>query len=202
MASDFHTHFSRPGINFLRSATLPATGELTSLELHPWHLPERFIPATIPQAEFLSAFTALGEIGLDRLRGPELAVQQKYLYEFFSLAADTDKPVVLHIVRCFPELLQSLKAFNLKVMLHGFRSSPELLDELWKRNITVSFSPTVTASIELMQKLKNPAGPFGFESDDRLDTDVRQVIERTAAATGLQNLEQITDQYFADFTGI
>ena len=60
------------------SAKSPADNVYTSLEYHPWHLPET--ASALPEAfDDLNNFTALGEIGLDRLRGPALDVQKQYL---------------------------------------------------------------------------------------------------------------------------
>ncbi|MBE6390204.1 MAG: hypothetical protein E7043_08550 [Lentisphaerae bacterium] len=202
MASDFHSHFPREGMYFLRSGKTPVAGELTSLEFHPWFLPDEFVPEILPSPEFLSRFCALGEIGLDKLRGPQMEIQQKYLYSLLALASDTGKPVVIHAVRSFAEVFRMLKHFNLKVMFHGFRSSPEMLDELWKRNFTVSFHPSVAKKMEIMLKLKNPSGAFGFESDNEPDMDIRNIIKEISEALSLPLLEQITDQNFADFTGI
>ena len=197
MASDFHTHhLPPPGVRALHSGSSALDGVFNSLELHPWHLPERFAP---PEglAEQLRNFDALGEIGLDRLRGPRLPVQREFLRAYLSLARELDLPVVLHVVRCFPEVMAMLKTCPLRVMIHGFRGSPELLDELWKRGYTVSFHHAALDKPELRQKLLHPAGPFGFESDDDAALTVTDILARCP----LKNAEGMTDQYFADFLG-
>lgn len=198
MASDFHTHhLPSPGIRALHSGDEALDGVFNSLELHPWHLAETFSPQENLAAR-LRDFDALGEIGLDRLRGPALPVQQKFLRAYLSLARELDLPVVLHVVRCFPEVMAMLDGCPLRVMIHGFRGSPELLDELWKRGYTVSFHCSALDKPELRSKLLHPSGAFGFESDDDPAVSVRDLL----AKCPLRNAEAITDQYFSDFLRI
>ena len=198
MASDFHTHhLPPPGVRALHSGVEPLDRVFNSLELHPWHLPKNFAPQA-GLAERLRGFDALGEVGLDRLRGPELPVQQEFLRTYLSLARELDLPVVLHVVRCFPEVMAMLKTCPLRVMIHGFRGSPELLDELWKRGYTVSFHHAALDKPELRQKLLHPAGSFGFESDDDPTVSVSELLERCP----LRGAEALTDQHFADFLRI
>ncbi len=201
MASDFHTHHlpSDTGVRVLLSATEKHPGTLTSLEIHPWHLPEKYTPGFYRITEKIAHFQALGEVGLDKLRGPDLATQQKFLNEFLQIASETDKPVVFHSVRCSQEIFAMLKKFNLsRVMFHGFCGSPELLDELWKRNITVSVPEKILFRSGIVAKLAKNSGAYGFESDDSPGCDVRKVMKNS----GIRNVEAITDQYFADFLRI
>lgn len=197
MASDFHTHHRpAPGIDALISTPEYLPDAKISLQRHPWHLPETFAPQ--PElAGQLARFDALGEVGLDRTRGPELAVQQQYLRDSLRLAQELRKPVVLHVVRCFPEVFAALRPLKLRVMVHGFRGTPELLDELWRRGMTVSFHRSALDREEIRRKLRRPAGPFGFESDDDPKTTVRDLLE----TCGVPQAEERTDQYFADFLG-
>ena len=198
MASDFHTHhLPPPGVAALYSGNEPRPEVRNSLELHPWRLPETFRDQ--PElAERLRHFDALGEIGLDRLRGPALSVQREYLRQYLQLAQDRGKPVVLHVVRCFPEVLNLLKSFRLKAMVHGFRGNAELLNELWRNGITVSFHPSALKREDIRRELSRPAGPFGFESDDDPQVSICEML----AQCPLDNAEPMTDQYFADFLGV
>ena len=198
MASDFHTHhLPPPGVRALHSGTVPLDGVFNALELHPWRLPENFAPQE-GLAERLRDFDALGEIGLDRLRGPKLPVQQEFLRAYLSLACELEKPVVLHVVRSFPEIMAMLKTCPLRVMIHGFRGTPALLDELWERGYTVSFHHAALDKPDLRQKLFHPAGPFGFESDDDPTVSVCDLLAKCPQL----DAETITDQYFADFLRI
>lgn len=199
MASDFHTHNRNPDTRALVSSISPLPGKLTSLEIHPWFLPGNYDPRILPPSSCFIEAAAIGEIGLDKLRGPEFFIQQRYLQQILAMASDCHKPVVIHCVKAFDELFAILKPFTLKVMIHGFRSSPQMLDELWKRKFTVSFHPLMVNNIALMKKLQNHYGAFGFESDDLKDVDIIDLLNTAEKNSCNSGLEKITDQFFADF---
>ena len=202
MASDFHTHDQSPALRALISCKKTIPGKFTSFEFHPWLLPEKFDTRIIPEIMTLSGFAAIGEIGIDKMRGPDIAIQLQYLEKMLELAADLHKPAVIHCVKAFDELFAILKRFPVKIMFHGFRSSPQMLDELWKRNITVSFHPQMVNNEIIMKKLPAACGSFGFESDDNKENDVKKLLEIAEKTSGVKNLEAVTDQNFSDFLGI
>ena len=82
---------------------------------------------------------ALGEAGLDTLKGPSLAVQRQYLHALLALASDCGKPVVFHVVRAFPELLKEVRFFGkIPKLLHGFRGNDARREELQKAGFLLS----------------------------------------------------------------
>ena len=111
MFCDFHTHNAKPAeqvVKLLSAAELPAEplpGVFFALELHPWELPETFSGLSHAFLDQIHKADAIGEVGLDRLKGPTLDVQRLYLRAVLEAAADCRKPVVFHCVRAFPELL-------------------------------------------------------------------------------------------------
>lgn len=202
MASDFHTHNPQSIYRALISTPVVIKEKFTSMEIHPWFLPEMFDSHKIPEKIELDKFTALGEIGLDKLRGPEISIQEMFFQQLLILASECKKPVVIHCVRKYPETIKLLKPFKLKVMFHGFHSSPELLDELWGRGYTVSFHHSAVKNSKLMNKLKSATGEFGFESDNDPSVDIASIIATAEKNTRINNLEKITDQNFDNFLEI
>lgn len=199
MASDFHTHDPTSLYPALISSPQPLAGKLTSLEFHPWELPPIYSPDLLPDLEFAKRFTAIGEVGIDRLRGPDVEIQRQYFEKLLALAKELDKAVVIHCVKSYDAVFAALKRNPSRAMIHGFRSSPQILDELWKRNITVSFHPSIVNNHSLLEKLKNASGGFGFESDADPEISLPELLEQVKRQTGITNIEQITDQNFADF---
>lgn len=194
---DFHTHHlcDRPAI--LSTATVVNT-RYASWEFHPWKLPENF--SVLPEnPEYLSNFTAIGEVGLDRLRGPELAIQQQYLHAFLQLASDYNKPVIFHCVRAFPELFALLKPFSLRWAIHGFRGKVELLHQIWQKGGIVSFHHSIADNPALLAELRSPAGKFAFESDDNPDLDLENIVDMTMERSGNPDLLNLANQTFMEF---
>ena len=199
MLCDFHTHHPGKAIPELVSTPVDCDDKYTSLELHPWNLPETYSPLPETIYASLQKFNALGEIGLDRLRGPSLTIQQQYLRELLQLAADCRKPVVFHCVRAFPELFSLLKNFPCPWAIHGFRGKFELLDEIWLRGGIVSLHPSVANNMQLHSKLRVPQGKFAFESDDDPHTDLAQIIDLTMKQSGNPDLLKISYDTFMEF---
>jgi len=198
MACDFHTHKKFSAAAALYSVTEMDGRRFCSLEKHPWNLTDKFDFEPDVFAEELAPFDALGEIGLDRLRGADMTIQTGFLKKVLPIAQEMNKPVVFHIVRAWEEFFSIIKPYRVRMMVHGFRGSAELLLELWKRGITVSFHKSVINRQDIITSLSG-AGKFGFESDDDPECDVSILIESVAKATGRDGMENFTDAVFQEF---
>ena len=71
---------------------------------------------------------AFGEAGFDKLRGPSVELQRSVFAEQVKIAGENRKPLVIHCVKAWDELLAAHK--NLKPvtpwLVHGFRGKKEL----------------------------------------------------------------------------
>ena len=154
---DFHTHKKafEPGTLNLISVELADLGSLAmdnledkffSIGLHPWRLPdntdnlERDLIKLRKTLEFKKVI-AIGEAGFDRLWGPSQKVQKAYFSEIVKLAEELNKPVIVHCVRYYPELLSIKKhcARDLKILVHGYNGNVKILKQLLKHHFYVSF---------------------------------------------------------------
>ncbi len=190
---DFHTHKANPppGVTALIShpAPLPADGKLYSLELHPWALTK--IPENFRENAVMAA--AIGEIGLDRLRGPELTVQRAAFRAALEIANELRKPVVLHCVRAASELRAELKPFpELKKLLHGFRGGVRELAEWIESGFLVSLAPAA---------IRSEFAPFAdrlcLETDDGAEP-IEEIYQRAGQAFGA-TFADINARNFKDF---
>jgi len=204
MATDFHTHCPKPGARALVSCRMEEVAHypLTSLELHPWNLPGHFEPFPPGFHAALKQAAALGEIGLDRLRGPAFSVQEEYLGALLFLAEQEQKPVVLHCVRAVPELLTAVRRHpRVRRLYHGFRGKPEQLEELRRAGFYISLGFPALNNDTLFTHLKT-AGltQIGFETDDSPDP-VELLLASAAAKLGMEcaKLEAQTDATFDSF---
>lgn len=198
MASDFHTHFCRPG-----KAELVNNGKgiapLWSLSCHPWDT-EKVPDSCRSDLELCSA---LGEIGFDKSRGilayPD---EQLALFRtFLQLAVEFKKPVVIHAVGSMEYLFQEKKNFpETKMLVHGFaKHNPRLLGQLLDQGFYVSLHPSLTGDEEFRTFLKNaPSCRVGLETDDREDL----VIEDLYARMDIPGFERNADSHFREFLQI
>ncbi|KAJ3680084.1 hypothetical protein LUZ60_016362 [Juncus effusus] len=134
---------------------------IPSFGLHPWYVAER----SPNWFDSLNGFfldtpcAAVGEIGLDKGShgktiefGEQVEVFQKQL----ELAKELKRPVSVHCVRAFGDLLEILKKtgpFPEGIILHSYMGSKEMISELSNLGSYFSFSGFLTSMKE--QKAKN-----------------------------------------------
>ena len=129
---DFHTH-RLDAVQALISVSpkefSPQPGQYYSVGFHPW-LPLETLSeddfALLEQCARHPQVLAVGETGMDSLRGSDLNVQETVFVRHLRLAAQLHKPVVVHCVRTAQQILairrrESLTAVPLAI--HGMRGN-------------------------------------------------------------------------------
>lgn len=137
---DWHTHRpdARRAIINLPSIDAPLQpGLLYSVGIHPWDAGEATpeLLADLRRRAANPQIVAIGEAGLDRLRGPELAIQLPIFEQQAQIASDLGKPLIIHSVRTIPEILAAHKRMRPEVpwIIHGFRGGPEAARQILAR---------------------------------------------------------------------
>lgn len=137
-----------------------------SVGIHPWDVTEDWqknIPYIIrwisqPQTK------AIGEIGLDKIKGPRLSLQKEAFIEQALLAEKVQKPVIIHCVKAIDELLSIKKEINpqQRWIFHGFRGKPQQMQQLLNAGFYISFGEHFNA-----KSVKQcPIDRMFIESDD------------------------------------
>ncbi len=153
---DFHTHdlSAPPGtaiVNLPLSWLLepekfrPLPGGFYSAGVHPWWTADE----ATAQAAFAGLerllphpqIVAVGECGIDRLRGAETARQTEWLRRQVEAAERYRLPVTIHCVRAFDILLALHKQWRptTRWTVHGFRGKPALARQLLDAGMDLSF---------------------------------------------------------------
>lgn len=144
---DVHTH--NPGregtvINLAPGET-PVDGLIYSAGLHPWDtaLPDREINSRLDEIIRLAArreIVAIGESGLDRLRGASLDRQEAIFRRQVAISESASKPMILHVVKAFPEIMRLRRELSPAQpwVIHGFRGKPQLAAELLREGFYIS----------------------------------------------------------------
>jgi TatD DNase family protein len=150
---DIHTHGSGVISGIYAVENLMAHEERTpsdnpsqpsSCGIHPWHLDsgtmERLIEKVQSVAEAPSLI-AIGEAGFDKLRGPEIEIQTRAFEAQVLISEEVRKPLFIHCVRAWDELLPAHKRLRPKMpwMVHGFRGNKVLANQLLSKGMYLSF---------------------------------------------------------------
>lgn len=144
---DVHTHHpGREGaiINLAPGET-PVDGLIYSAGLHPWDtaLPDREIDSRLDEISRLAArreVVAIGESGLDLLRGASLDRQEAIFRRQVAISESVGKPMILHVVKAFPEIMRLRRELSPAQpwVIHGFRGKPQLAAELLREGFYIS----------------------------------------------------------------
>jgi len=78
------------------------------------------------------SIVAIGETGLDRLKGPSFDVQIPVFKKHIELSENLGKPVIIHCVKAWEELIQIRRETKptQSWIIHGYRGKPELTKRL------------------------------------------------------------------------
>lgn len=147
MVLDFHTHCLQAEhaiINADACRFFPQAGKCYSVGVHPW-LAEDDAAAQWERVKALAAHpqvVAIGETGLDSLRGAPLAAQMLLFEHHIALANQVGKPLVVHMVRTSQQVLQVWRRCQHQVpcAIHGFRGNARVVQPLVEAGFYISFS--------------------------------------------------------------
>jgi TatD DNase family protein len=196
---NIHTHGgkSSPGIFIVENLMahegfvphdIPAT--VFSLGIHPWFFNEgnsaellNFIRVNAAN----SSVIALGEAGFDKLRGPSPELQDRVFREQVEIAGSLSKPVFIHCVRAWDELLTAQKSIRpkTKLIIHGFRGNRELAAQLLSKGFYLSFWFDFIIRPESKGLIRSLPSDRIFLETDGADIDIRHIYEKVAGDLGV-----------------
>lgn len=152
---DFHTHrLDAPAgkaiINLPREALLfpedfsLRSGCLYSAGIHPWWTADEDVSGLFEGVSHWAAHpqvVAVGECGIDKLRGASMEEQLRWFACQAELAERFEKPIVVHCVKAFDLLVRMHRELSPRVLwvVHGFRGKPELAQMLLREGMHLSY---------------------------------------------------------------
>lgn len=147
---DVHTHHlplhpEQAIVSHAIGSTQPdGSGAYLSVGIHPWYLEAQEAEVSLEnlrQSLQDDRVVALGEAGLDRLRGCPLDMQISVFRHEVALAEEYCLPMVIHCVRAFNELIQLKKELRPRQpwIIHGYRGKESGVADLLRHGCYVSF---------------------------------------------------------------
>lgn len=194
---DIHTHsFSvddKYTIASVDALSLPMDDKFVhvSVGIHPWFLSEENASTQLEAlAQVLNGnrIVAIGEGGLDKLKGPSLALQKEVFRQEVALSETYHLPMVIHCVRAFNELIQLKKEWKPQQpwIIHGFRGKETVAKELLRHGCWISFGE----SFQENALLSVPIDRLFIETDESKEC-IENIYERIASIRGM-TLEELT----------
>jgi TatD DNase family protein len=171
-----------------------ATIPFYSIGIHPLFINESRLESDfeiVNQKLALSECLALGECGLDKRSETPFTVQQAVFEKQLLLAEKYRKPVVIHCVTAFQELIAIKKKMQISVpmIIHGFSKSEQLAKQLVENGFYISFGKNLLRLQELKSVFKSiPNDRFLLETD-MIEEGIQDVYTLAAKYKGLELIE-------------
>ena len=189
MIYDIHTHHhpAVPGtavVQLTPDAFSPLPEHFYSVGLHPWDISNdwRTQMAKLLVMALHTHVLMIGETGLDKKNSPaSMETQLEVFREHIRLSELIRKPLIIHCVKAFDELLATRKETKatLPWIVHGFRGGVEQWQQLSRAGLHVSLGKHYDT--ELIKHL--PLHQLLLESDDTTELDT--VYDRASHDTGI-----------------
>lgn len=218
MFLDIHSHSMSSDANIKKVFNLDITGstlsedlehffgenESVSIGIHPWSVSE---DSFLEQLEVLEYFAsdsrvkAIGEIGLDKLKGPDLKLQEEVFLKQIRIAETVKKPIIVHCVKSFNELIAIKKVVRPKIpmVIHGFNRKADLAIELTQKGFFLSFGKALMYSDLVKASLKSiPVSQVFFETDDDKEVSVREVYKVATKVLDME-IEELKDKIYQNY---
>ena len=209
---DLHTHRLKSDSaiqilnTFAQDLPLPEDKNFYSAGLHPWHIglvnPEACLQS-IGQAMGQNNVLALGECGLDRLAATDFATQLGYFRKQIELAEKHSKPLIIHCVRAFPELISQKKESKSTIpwIIHGYYGNQASTLQLLRHNFYFSVGESLLKNQQKNEIVRLiPSDHLFLETDDgetsisdiySLASQVLKIDEKTMTAIILINFKRL-----------
>ncbi|HRP89250.1 MAG TPA: TatD family hydrolase [Edaphocola sp.] len=190
MFLDIHTHHAGNKdsiVNFYQDFEKSKTAIWCSLGIHPWYISE-LEKQMLSLKSYATAkkVLAIGECGIDKLSKIPMKCQIDAFQQQIDLAAQLQKPLIIHCVRAFEECLQTLKGVKVPVVFHGFNRKFSIAEKILEQGFRFSIGKAIfqPAFQDIFKAL--PLENIFFETDDVEHIGIEQIYKKAAE---IKNIE-------------
>ncbi|PLB85326.1 hypothetical protein C0T31_11465 [Dysgonamonadaceae bacterium] len=162
-----------------------------SCGIHPWYSEDSdFQMQYLTEIATDPRIVAIGETGIDKLKGPSYDIQIPVFKKHIALSESLKKPLIIHCVKAWDELIRVRQQSQPSQpwIIHGYRSNPELT----KRLIKEGFMFSVGDKINIESLALIPLDSLFCETDED-EMNIRDVYMQAALALNM-NLEDFANR--------
>ncbi|MBC7749102.1 MAG: TatD family hydrolase, partial [Methylotenera sp.] len=143
---------------------------------------------------------AVGECGLDKRIEISMEFQEMVFERQLLLAQQYNKPVVIHCVAAFQELIAIKKKLNSSVpmLIHGFSKNAQIAKQLVDNGFYISFGKYLLLNKELETVFTSVPNNRFFLETDTTDEGIEAVYELAAKYKGISvnEIQEIVNSNF------
>lgn len=201
---NIHTHHVGEGINILdvgegkawvekekRRELVEGQNVFYSVGVHPMKLNElgESVFVGIEDTVRIKKVIAIGECGLDRRSPICMKTQEEILDVQVGLAEELRKPLIIHCVKAYSELIAVKKRTGSSVpwIIHGYNNNEQILRQLLDHGFYISVGAALLNShsnaFQLLRVI--PLGALFLENDDK-EVEISVIYEAASAILGIE----------------
>ncbi|AZA78440.1 hydrolase TatD [Chryseobacterium sp. G0186] len=136
---------------------------------------------------------AIGECGLDSRFSIAQKIQEEVFLQQIKIANEVKKPVIIHCVRKFYEVISFKKRATQPMIIHGFNKKQQIATDLLANNFYLSFGKAVLYNLSLQDILKNTPIDKLFLETDNEDFNIEELYLKVSEIKKI-SLEQLNEQ--------
>jgi TatD DNase family protein len=191
----------------LENFVLNESSEWLSVGIHPWYIDE--VNKEIQLKKLIEIadnqrVKFIGECGLDRLTHTPLSLQEEIFLKQIRIAEEVKKPVIIHCVRCFSELIAIKKLVRPKIpmIVHGFNQNLQIAEQLIQKGYYLSFGEAILHPDSNASKALEiiPNNQFFLETDDK-EIEIQKIYEKASEIKKI-DINQLKSLIFENYWNI
>ena len=160
-----------------------------SVGIHPWTLTEENADIqweALRESIKNKRIIAIGECGLDKLKGPSMELQTAVFKQEAALAESSSLPLIIHCVKAFNELIQLKKAISPRQpwIIHGFRGKLPLALDCIRHGFYLSIGSHFQENALKVIPLERL-----FIETDESEESIESIYQRIAEIKGISQQE-------------
>lgn len=181
---------------------VPRVNNFYSIGFHPWYINDnpKGIQQVIEYAKH-GSFIAIGETGIDKNTTDSIDRQTEIFLKQVKIAETYHKPVIVHCVRAYSEMMAFLKKYRpaVPIIFHGFNENADIAGGLLRFNVFFSFG------VQLFNRQTKAPSAFPFippekiflETDDS-DISLKEIYALAAELRSI-SVNDLKSQVFHNF---
>ena len=183
-----------------------------SIGIHPWKVgSEELRNSGIEELSDLESrclgdlnVKAIGECGLDRACDIDFEIQKEVFIEQIKLSEQIAKPLIIHAVRTYPDVISLRKETKAKQtwIIHGFQGNEQSAEQLLKHGIYLSLGDVLFKNETKVRRLLQiiPLERLFFETDVA-EREIKEVYEKAVSLSGIE-MDKLRNDIFNNFVKI
>ncbi len=203
---DIHSHniedVASAVVNIGTDGCLLRDNGLFSAGIHPWDVDSECLEQDLHELEIMlddPRIVAVGECGMDSLKGPEPEIQERAFVAQALLAEEKGLPMILHVVKQIDNIIRIRKDIRPSHpwLIHGFRGGPQQMRQLLDSGFRLSFGLQAnSASLAAV-----PEDRLVLETDGKCS--IGSVWEKVASVRNVtvEDVKRVSMKAAVDFLG-